>query len=91
MGDVSETRVYEVERLTCNRTWEFVGNLEVEGYTMLARLVDRAERDDWQDGEYRLLHWDKDFASGSFYLVTLRCEKHRRAEMHKPAEREEAA
>lgn len=83
MEGISETRVYEVEREIDQHTWQFVGNVEITNYAIVQSLVDRADQDDWPDGEYRLLHWDKDFASGSFFLVTLRSETKRRGELHK--------
>lgn len=86
-----DERIYEVERETKPNKWEFVRNLTVKDYAMLEALVERANELDWPDGTYRLLSWDQDFASGSFFLVTLRTQKQRRAEMATPARTEEAA
>lgn len=92
MQGISETRVYEVERRNEANAWVFVGNLEITNYAIVNSLVERADRDDWPDGEYRLLHWDNDFASGSFFRVTLRSETKRRGELQKaPAPAEAAA
>jgi hypothetical protein len=77
---VTDERVYEVEQQTKDG-WRLVGNLPVTGYAMIQALVERAEEAEWPDGTYRLLYWDQDFASGTFYLVSLRTEKQRRAEM----------
>jgi hypothetical protein len=58
-----------------------MGNLEVTDWAMLEAFRERAEQNEWPDGEYRLNHWDGEYSSGSFWLVTLRSETTRRASM----------
>lgn len=76
-------RVYEVERETKLNTWEFVGNITVDDWSIVSTFLRAAESRDWPVGDYRLNHWDENFASGSFFLITLRTGE-RVAELTKP-------
>jgi len=90
VSEEKETRIYEVEREIQPNTWEFVSNLTVEGYAIVNQFLAKAEELNWPVGDYRVLHWDEHYASGSFFLITLRSGP-RVAELAKPVSEDVAA